>query len=178
MGTSTTITNAATRAPADWDAALVELYAENYDSLVRSARRYLHDTETAEEAVQDAFVHYHVRSANQVAEQPMAYLRTMVVNNARNTVRRRVCREAHRAVTIPNQRSIEDVCVANERAQALSSACATLPVRQRAVLILRYWHGLSEAEVATKLGISVGSVKTHAYRGRSALRNALAAAAA
>jgi RNA polymerase sigma-70 factor (sigma-E family) len=53
---------------------------------------------------------------------------------------------------------------------ALSRALVRLPPRQRAVLVLRYWEQLSEAETAQALGCSVGTVKSHASRGLSRLR--------
>ena len=49
-----------------------------------------------------------------------------------------------------------------------------LPVRQREVLVLRYWQDASEADIARTLGISAGAVKTHASRGMAAVRAALA----
>jgi RNA polymerase sigma factor (sigma-70 family) len=48
-----------------------------------------------------------------------------------------------------------------------------LPARQRAVLILRYYGQLSEAEIAGALGISRGAVKSHSSRGLRALRPSL-----
>jgi RNA polymerase sigma factor (sigma-70 family) len=45
-----------------------------------------------------------------------------------------------------------------------------LPARQRAVIVLRYWEGLSEAEAADVLGCSVGYVKSAASRGMARLR--------
>ena len=49
------------------------------------------------------------------------------------------------------------------------AALAALPVRRREVLVLRYWLGLSEAEIASVLGISPGTVKSNAARGLAAL---------
>ena len=54
--------------------------------------------------------------------------------------------------------------------QALIRALATLPPKQRAVLVLRYWEQFSEAEAAEALGCSVGAVKSNTSRGLSRLR--------
>ena len=51
-------------------------------------------------------------------------------------------------------------------------ALATLPLRQRIVLVLRYFNDLSEAEVADALGCSVGTVKSQVSRGLARLRDA------
>jgi RNA polymerase sigma-70 factor (sigma-E family) len=53
---------------------------------------------------------------------------------------------------------------------ALAAALGSLPRRQRESIALRYFGGLTEAEVAAALGISMGSVKTHVHRGMAALR--------
>ena len=58
---------------------------------------------------------------------------------------------------------------------ALVQSLATLPPRQRAVLVLRYWEQLSEAEAAEVLGCSVGTVKSTASRGLARLRELTAA---
>ena len=55
----------------------------------------------------------------------------------------------------------------------LLGALAVLPPRQRAVLVLRYFEDLSEAQVAQTLGCSVGTVKSTASRGLARLREAL-----
>jgi RNA polymerase sigma factor (sigma-70 family) len=53
------------------------------------------------------------------------------------------------------------------------TALAALPSRRREVLVLRYWLGLTEAEIATVLGISTGTVKSTAARGLAALASKL-----
>ena len=60
-----------------------------------------------------------------------------------------------------------------DRRVLVRAALAGLPRQQRAVLVLRYLEDLPEAEVASLLGCSVGSVKTHAHRGLRALRGSL-----
>jgi len=52
-------------------------------------------------------------------------------------------------------------------------ALQALPRQQRAVLVLRYYADLPEAEIADLLGCSPGTVKTHAHRGLRGLRNYL-----
>ena len=52
-----------------------------------------------------------------------------------------------------------------------------LPARQREVIVLRYWSELSEPQIAATLGISVGSVKSSASRGRDAIAAILGGAA-
>jgi RNA polymerase sigma-70 factor (sigma-E family) len=58
--------------------------------------------------------------------------------------------------------------------RALIEALAMLPPRQRAVLVLRYWEQLSEAESAEILGCSIGTVKSTASRGLARLREVTA----
>lgn len=53
---------------------------------------------------------------------------------------------------------------------ALLAALAELPSRQRAVIVLRYWSDLSEQDVATAVGCSVGTVKSQASKGLAKLR--------
>lgn len=55
----------------------------------------------------------------------------------------------------------------------MRQALQALPRRQRAVLVLRYYADLPDAEIADLLGCSPGTVKTHAHRGLRALRENL-----
>lgn len=57
-----------------------------------------------------------------------------------------------------------------DQRQVLFAALATLPARQRAVVVLRYWEDLSEAQVAAALGCSAGTVKSQAAKGLAKLR--------
>ena len=63
--------------------------------------------------------------------------------------------------------------LAGEEHARVIAALRQLPVRQREALVLRYYADLSEAEIAAAMGVSTGSVKTHAHRGLAALAKLL-----
>jgi RNA polymerase sigma factor (sigma-70 family) len=68
---------------------------------------------------------------------------------------------------------VDDVAARVER-DAMWEHLQTLPAKQRAVLVLRFYEGMSEAEIADTLGIGRGTVKSHASRALAALRGRLA----
>ncbi len=69
--------------------------------------------------------------------------------------------------------SSEHIAIVSEEHRELLAALDGLPRRQREVLVLRYWLDLSEREIAEAIGVSPGSVKTHASRGIAALSKVL-----
>jgi RNA polymerase sigma-70 factor (sigma-E family) len=98
-----------------------------------------------------------------------AYTRKVMIRLAERGRRRRWNGERPTAIdpdaVVTLDRS-DEVAVAS----AVHQALATLPLAQRAVLVLRYYDGCSEAEIADMLGISAGTVKSRAARGLAALR--------
>ncbi|MFD1948526.1 SigE family RNA polymerase sigma factor [Nocardioides aestuarii] len=166
--------------PAAWDAdeALEQLYAAHWRSLVRLAVLLVRDQGLAEDVVQDAFVAVHSRWRRlQDPDRALAYLRQAVVNGARSVLRHRsvVARHAQREAARPGPDApgSDEPLLAGEQARTVLDALTALPRRQREVLALRHYAGLSEAEIADALGISRGSVKSHASRGAAALRSML-----
>lgn len=170
----------ATMAPAGEriDPWLLDLYRSEYRHLVRLAALLVDDVGTAEELVQDAFV--------AVARQPPgggptgadaapAYLRSAVMNRARSALRKREVRRRHlRSVEAPaTAPGADHDLLADEETRRVLAALTRLSGRQREVLVLRFYGELSEAEIAGTLGISPGSVKTHAHRGLAALEHHL-----
>ena len=148
-------------------------YREHYRSLVRLASLLIDDVGTCEEVVQDAFVGVWRRGpALRSDDRLPAYLRSAVLNGARSHLRRRRTASAHLAVARAPAPSA-GVGTAVSDHQLVLAALRALPTRQREVLVLRYYLDLPEAEIATTLGLSAGSVKTHAHRGLRALADRL-----
>lgn len=149
---------------------LATAYAAHYASLVRLAALLLDDVGTCEEVVQDAFVNVWRRDPALAAPDRLpAYLRSAVLNGARSQLRRRQVRRRHEAPVSPAAPAAEVASLAARGDDEVLAALRALPDRQREVLVLRYYLDLSEADIATTLGISVGSVKTHAHRGLATL---------
>jgi RNA polymerase sigma-70 factor (sigma-E family) len=156
----------------DADTAVEELYAAHYRRLVRLSTLLVRDPETAEEVVQDSFVAMHGRWRTlKEPDQALAYLRQAVVNRSRSVLRHRGVRARYVAPAVPDLPGADEHALAAERRTAVLDAMRALPDRQREVLALRYYLDLSEADIASTLGISRGAVKTHASRGVAALRS-------
>lgn len=168
-GKSMSVTQLRGQGPPYVDEA-VALYAAHRLSLVRLAVLLVDDLHTAEDVVQDAFASFlHRRSGIEDGGKALAYLRTSVVNGARSKLRRRRTARAYVPPhEVPRDGTTEGVLLAEEHREVIA-ALQQLAPRQREVLVLRYWSGLNEAEIAEALGISRGAVKSTASRALRAL---------
>ena len=102
---------------------------------------------------------------------PERYVRQILVNASVDRWRRLRRRpEAPLVVTGADPAATADTASAVADRDLLLRGLAALPPRQRAVLVLRYYEDLSEAQTATALGCSVGTVKSQAARGLARLR--------
>jgi len=163
-------------ARAEWspDRAVIELYSEHYRALVRLAALLVRDTPTAEEVVQDSFVAMHGGWQRlRDTEKALAYLRQAVVNRSRSVLRHRTVVDKNLQKAPPDMPSAEHGALVLLERSAVIAALRGLPDRQREAIVLRYYADLSEAEIATAMGISRGAVKSHTARGMTALRTAL-----
>jgi RNA polymerase sigma-70 factor (sigma-E family) len=162
-----------TRGDAD---PLAALHREHYASLVRLASLVLGDVGLSEQVVQDAFVKLHLRwgGLRQLDRAP-AYLRSCVLNGARSQLRHQKVRDRHdaRRTVAPASGTPQASVVAAAEHDRVVAALRRLPERQREALALRYFLDLPEAEIAAAMGVSAGSVKTHAHRGLAALAQLL-----
>jgi RNA polymerase sigma-70 factor (sigma-E family) len=156
------------------DEALGALYAAHWQRFVALASSLMGESASAEEVVADAFVTLHGRwDRLSDKRSAVAYLRTSVVNGARDVLRHRVVTDRKRPPPDPSPDGPEEHAVRAAEHRMVLGALDALPTRQREVLVLRYQGEMSEEDIATALGISRGAVKTHAHRGLSALRAAL-----
>lgn len=164
------------RTESDADRLVTELYTAHYSGLVRLATLLLRNHALAEEAVQDAFVALHKRWRRlNDPERAVAYLRISVINNTRSVQRRWTVAAKHPDDRPLDEPSAESGAMRAAAGDAVIDALRTLPERQREALVLRYYAGLSEAEIAAAMKVSRGAVKSHTSRGMATLRNRLEA---
>lgn len=159
---------------ADADAAITALYRSHYAAMVRLATLLLRDSAVAEEVVQDAFVALHRRWHRlRDPSRAIAYLRTSVVHGSRSVQRRRAVAARHPEDPLPDAPSAEEGALRSAAGDAVVAAVHSLPRRQREAIVLRYYAGLTESEIAATMNISNGAVKSHTFRAMAALRDVL-----
>ena len=156
------------------DALVAALFAAEANRLVSLARFFVDDRTAAEDLVQEAFIRLS-RSAHRIRdpERAAAYLRSIVINLARDHNRRGLVSLRHRPPAVLDEPSAEETAAARESRSEVVQALRQLPHRQRDCLVLRYYLDLPVEQIATTLGISPNSVKTHLQRGMRALASTL-----
>jgi RNA polymerase sigma-70 factor (sigma-E family) len=154
--------------------AVTALYAEHALGLIRLALIMVGDRPTAEDVVQDAFCGLYRRWRTlSDPGKALTYVRSSVLNGARSALRHRV--RAHGGSTgaagtvDPHAESAESAVLLSEEHRQVLDGIRALPDRQRTVLVLRFYLDLSEAEIATVMEISRGTVKSTSSRALTAL---------
>ena len=138
-------------------------------ALVRFARLLTGDEHRADDLVQEvlakAFVQWRRVSA---AQRPDIYVRRMLVNANTSWWRRRSSGEV--VADVAGTAAAPDIGVAVADRDELWRMVLALPVRQRAVLVLRFYEDLDDVQIAEILGCSTVTVRTTALRGLNTLR--------
>ena len=148
-------------------------------ALLRLAGRFAKDGEEARELVQAALADAWERRASlRDANVAGPWLRRILVNRAINLHRRRRVwrsvaglfggRDEEDAVS--DAVSVDDALHRARRLQEIQRAVSELPARQAAAVTLRYFEGLSLAEVADAMGIDAGTARVHLYRALGKLK--------
>lgn len=156
----------------DRDHEYQTIFAEHRTGLYRFAVLLVGDPHVADELTAEVFAKVLPKWRSGAVTEPLAYLRRALVNEVRSRHRRRHSeqRALERVGSRPSDGWPADRVAL---AEPLVKALAQLPVRQRAVLVLRFHDDLAEADVARTLDMPLGTVKSLASRGLSALRELL-----
>jgi RNA polymerase sigma-70 factor (sigma-E family) len=150
--------------------------AENTHSLVRTGYLLTWDLKETEDIVQETLLRVSQRWGDVTSmEYPAAYARRILVNLVIDGQRLRVRRNGELSATHPEavdeaaSRAFHNIELVSE----LGWALGLLSRRQRAMVVMRYWLDLPEAEVADMLGCSLGTVKATTCRAVARLRELL-----
>jgi RNA polymerase sigma-70 factor (sigma-E family) len=146
--------------------------ADSTDGLLRTAYLIVWDLPEAEDLVQETLLKLAKRWPKvRRMDHPLAYARRILVNQALDGSTRRARAQAELAAAAPPESATEPPDPGTH--DDLIGALGTLPPRQRAVLVLRYFLDLPETEVAAALKCSLGTVKSTASRGLARLEQTL-----
>ena len=154
---------------------VLRLFRTEGRSLVRLARLFVDDRDAAEDVVQEAFLRLakHAGKIEAIDRAP-AYLRSIVLNLARDHNRRGLVSLRHHAtsgreIDVELDDAVGDQLVRTEEHRRVIEAVRQLPARQRDCIALRYFEELPIERIASTLGVSVNSVKTHLRRAMATL---------
>jgi RNA polymerase sigma-70 factor (sigma-E family) len=156
----------------DRDAPFREFVQQRAAPLHRTAYLLCGDWYLAEDLVQETFARAYAQWRRvQGADSPEAYVRRILLNEARKRWRRR-------DVSVPRTAAVRDQAAPDwsehvVRRAELFEALLLLPVRQRATIVLRYLDGLTERETAMILQCREGTVKSQTSRALASLRKHL-----
>ncbi len=156
------------RSRRDADESIESLFRTHYPRIVYTAFALVGDWDLAEQLAQEAYLRLW-RRWRWIADPQAApsYLQRTAVNLSRETIRRRVIeRRALKARSMERPSAVPDPAAVVELRRAITA----LPARKRECVVLRYLLGLSEAETAGLLDVSVGTVKSQTHKGLRQLR--------
>jgi len=170
------------------DAQQFETFLHNYQNMVFStAMRLTANQSEAEDITQEVFLRAYKRFAD-LRDSPTAggWLKTVATNLSLNHLSRYRSRwtffseifrgeddDDQSPVEFPGNDDTQETVSATDRRELVELALQSLPSAQRVPLVLHHFEGLRYEEIAEKLGVSLGKVKTDIFRGREALHQKL-----
>jgi RNA polymerase sigma-70 factor (ECF subfamily) len=164
-----------------------EVFMRNYQNMVFStAMRLVANSSEAEDITQDVFLKAY-ENFDRIGQSPTAggWLKTVATNLSLNHLSRYRSRwsffselfrgtdEDEPEVEFAAPQNIESDLDQSDRRAFVEEVLQKLPAAQRVPLVLYHMDDLSYEEIASRLGISLGKVKTDIFRGREALRKRL-----
>jgi RNA polymerase sigma-70 factor (sigma-E family) len=144
-------------------ASFEDLFRRRYEPMVRVAYLLVGSRAEAEDVVQDAFARIELRWAR--LDNPEGYLHRCVVNRSHDMLRRRRLEQRFRLLRREETTELQF--------DELGDALATLPPKRRTAVVLRYYAGLKEREIAEALGVRPGTVKSMLHRALAQLREVI-----
>ena len=148
-----------------------EFVTARLPAVLRFAGVLTGDRGLAEDVVQEVLIRAGSRwQAIAHLDRPEAYVRKMVVNEFLSWRRRSWRMVPAGAGTDLDSPPLPDPAAGYAERDAMAAELAKLPRRQRAVLVLRYYEGLSDPDIAAVLGCRPGTVRVYASRALAALR--------
>jgi RNA polymerase sigma-70 factor (ECF subfamily) len=159
------------------DDALANLYDRLGGVAYRLAYRILRDEVLAQDAVQEAFLGAWRTAASfdPARGKASTWLLTLVHRRAVDLVRREDRRRAEPVDPPPsrNTEAVDETAAVREQRRRVQAALAQLPTEQREALELAYYGGLSQSELAERLGVPLGTVKSRMFAALGRLRELL-----
>jgi RNA polymerase sigma-70 factor (sigma-E family) len=157
---------------AGWPVAEFDTFvASRLPALVRFGYALTGDLGHAEDLVQTALVKTYLATRRRTPDAPEAYVRRAIVTANLSRFRHR--RVAEDLIDVVPDSPTTAPAPGGEQREALDALLADLSPRQRTVMVLRYQQDWPEAEIAAAMGVSVGTVKTLAFRALAKLRATL-----
>jgi RNA polymerase sigma-70 factor (sigma-E family) len=150
------------------DDEFAEFARASYGGLRHAGWLLTGDRHAAEDAAQAALVRTYAAWSRVRRDDAYAYARRVLVNYVTDRWRRRL--REYPAGELPERAGAPDLADEVALRQGLTGALATLTVRERAVVVMRYLFDLPEAAVARDLGITLGTVKSTSSRALAKLR--------
>ena len=160
----------------------IEMLVRKYEAGVfRLALSVLGDPAEAHEVTQETFLSaLRALPSYQDRQSLKAWLYTIALNHSRSHVRKRKVIERLRStltalfrVETQKQVSPEEAAIQNEKEAALWRSLDQLDERHRIVVVLRYFHELSVAEISEILSVNEGTIHSRLHNAREKLRDAL-----
>jgi RNA polymerase sigma-70 factor (sigma-E family) len=151
------------------DARFTEFASANIGRLTQFAELLTGDPHRAADLVQEALERAYLRWQKVDLDDPYSYVRQIVVNQYRNWWNRLRRREVL-IERLPDTAGQDDHAARIARSHLLRQALMTLTVRERTVVVLRYYADLDVMAIAAEVGIAPGTVKSTLSRARARLR--------
>lgn len=151
------------------------LFRKYYGKFVNFVDQVIKDRDAAGDIVQEAFIRVYSsreRLREDLSIENLLYVivKRLMLNHLRSRVRHESLSARTDRILIPDALGVEDVIIANEYASTVQSVVARMPAQRRKVYLLSRQEGLSNREIAERMGLSIRTVDRHISLALSQIR--------